>query len=263
MIDLRHSILAKLNQRLLFLSEAALNNSGGLPPVSIANTRKVPRLAAVASATLVAALLHCALFFWFITRPAPLPFSAAAPLPMIDMVLSAPVAPAMNQPVVPLTPVPPRDTKKPDPKPVKKPKPKPKPIRQETAVKQLDTQQEEEPESATAAASAPMADNHNRAASPRNDTYSPANSNANYLNNPKPIYPLIARQRHWQGQVLLRVYITVDGHCGQLSVQRSSGHEELDESALEAVKNWRFVPAKRGDFAEASWATVPIEFELD
>ena len=62
---------------------------------------------------------------------------------------------------------------------------------------------------------------------------------------------------------MLRVYITSDGHAAQVLVQRSSGYTELDQSALDAVKNWRFVPAKRGDLAEASWANVPIEFELD
>ena len=34
-------------------------------------------------------------------------------------------------------------------------------------------------------------------------------------------------------------------------------------SALEAVRKWKFVPVKRSDVAEASWATVPIQFELD
>ncbi|MGH8475705.1 MAG: energy transducer TonB, partial [Methylococcales bacterium] len=42
----------------------------------------------------------------------------------------------------------------------------------------------------------------------------------------------------------------------------SSGHEVLDEAALNAVRRWRFVPAKRAGVAQASWATVPIEFEL-
>ena len=74
---------------------------------------------------------------------------------------------------------------------------------------------------------------------------------------------MTARQRSWQGTVLLRVYVGADGKALQVNIQRSSGHDTLDESALDAVKQWRFVPAKRGDIAEASWATVPIVFELD
>lgn len=221
------------------------------------------RSAAVTLALLVAALLHGCLLFWYGSRPAPLPFSAAAPLPMISMELSAPPSPLVNQPIAPPQPPKPIAPPKPD-KPKVKPKPKPKPS--ERLVKQVDERKTVESEPIAAApptAAAPQALNHNALAAPRNDTYVPADSHAAYLNNPKPEYPLTARQRHWQGTVLLRVYVGADGRAQQVVIARSSGHDTLDESALDAVKQWRFVPAKRGDSAEASWATVPIVFELD
>jgi len=259
---MRHSIIRFPTLSLFLPSALSPPNDGGLPLSMAPGTAGYRRPLGVLSATLAAVLLHGCLLFWYIHRPAPLPFSAAAPLPMIDMMLSAPPSPAVNQPIAPPTPLPPKALKKPDPKPLKKPKPKPKPLPSETKVKQVETQKEE-PVSAPPAASAPLADNHERMAAPRNDVYVPADSNANYLNNPKPVYPMLARQRHWEGLVLLRVYITADGHAAQVMVQRSSGHEVLDDSALEAVKNWRFVPAKRGEFAEASWASVPIDFSLE
>lgn len=83
------------------------------------------------------------------------------------------------------------------------------------------------------------------------------------MNNPKPVYPLEARQRNWQGTVVLRVSVSEDGHVLQVNLQRSSGHETLDESALAAVKDWRFVPAKRGETPEPSWVSVPIVFKLE
>lgn len=219
------------------------------------------RSAAVMLAVIGASLLHGCLLFWYVTRPAPLPFSAAAPLPMISMELSAPPSPVINQPIAPPQPVIPKEVVKPkQDKPKLKPKPKPKPS--EVAVKQVE-ESKEESVSAPPAASAPQATNHSTLGAPRYDTYMPADSNAAYLNNPKPSYPMVARQRHWQGTVLLRVYVGADGKAQQVNIQRSSGHDVLDESALEAVRQWRFVPAKRGDTAEASWATVPIEFELD
>jgi periplasmic protein TonB len=220
------------------------------------------RPAAVTSAVLVAALLHACLLFWYVTRPAPLPFSAAAPLPMISMELSAPPSPAVNQPIAPPQPpkpiVPPKQQKP-------KVKPKPKPKVSERLVKQVEERKNAEPEpvAPAPAPAAPKTLNHNTSAAPRNDTYVPADSNAAYLNNPKPEYPMEARQRHWQGTVLLRVYVGADGRALQVNLQRSSGHDVLDESALEAVREWRFVPAKRGDIAEVSWVTVPIVFELD
>ena len=246
--------------RLSLFLPAALStpNDSGLPIATAPLTGRRPL--AICAATLAAALLHGGLLFWYAHRPAPLPFAAAAPLPMIDMMLSAPPAPAVTQPVTPPTPLPAKVSPKADPKPIKKPKPKPKAMPSETKVKQV-TEQKVEADSAPPPA-APVAENHERAAAPRNDVYIPANSDANYLNNPKPVYPMVARQRHWEGLVMLRVYITADGHAAQVVVQRSSGHEQLDEAALEAVKNWRFIPAKRGEFAEASWANVPIDFSL-
>lgn len=258
---LTNSSIFRAAQQSLLLSETAEAMGGPAPRVNARPIDRQSRPVAVASATLVAALLHGSLLFWYVTRPAPLPFSAAAPLPMISMELSAPPAPVVNQLITP--PQSPKEVVKPKPdKPKLKPKPKPKPKPAETAVKQVETAKEE-PVSAPPAASAPQTLNHAAQAAPRNDTFVQADSNAAYLNNPKPEYPLRARQRHWEGRVLLRVYVTADGQAQQVVLQMSSGHEMLDESALEAVKKWRFVPAKRGDNAEASWVSVPIVFRLE
>jgi protein TonB len=142
-------------------------------------------------------------------------------------------------------------------------KPKPKPVRQESLVKAVEPQKPEDLDSAPLAPAALPAPVQDRATSPRNDAYTPARSNADYLNNPVPVYPAVARSRHWEGLVLLRVYVTAEGRTGEVAVQRSSMHEVLDEAALESVKKWRFVPAKRGDATLASWVTVPIEFQLE
>ena len=256
------SLIRSARQYRSLLGTAGTLDVGALPVTEIPY-QHYRRPAAVAAATLAAAVLHGALLFWYVTRPAPLPFSAAAPLPMIAMELSAPPAPIVNQPIAPPQPEPPKEIVKPKPdKPKRKPKSKPKPKPAETAVKQVETVQEQAV-SAPPVSSAPPALNHDVMAAPRNDTFVQADSNAAYLNNPKPDYPLMARQRRWEGLVLLRVYVTADGHAQQVIIQRSSGHDMLDESALEAVKEWRFVPAKRGDIPEASWVSVPIVFKLE
>jgi periplasmic protein TonB len=221
---------------------------------------------AIVAALFGAAILHSLLWLWYTTRPQPLPLMEAAPLAMIDIALSAPAAPALTQPLTPPPPVPPREAKKPDPKPVKKPKPKP--VHKESEIKRVEEKKEKSeaaPETppAPAAPVAPVAPTHDHAASPRNSVLTPASANANYLNNPKPVYPAVARSRHWEGLVLLRVHVTAEGECDELSVQQSSSHETLDESALAAVRKWRFVPAKRGDVPQASWVTVPIKFQLE
>jgi protein TonB len=244
-----------------FSGDPPYDGRGG-PPVALTEiplTWKRP--VAVAAAAALAAVLHGLFLFWYVNRPAPLPLTEAAPLPMIDVVLSAPPTPAVAQPNVPPPPVPPKEVKKPDPKPVKKPKPKP--VRKNSEVKRVEPRKPEQTDAAPPAPAAPSVPVLDRAAAPRNDAYTPASSNADYLHNPKPVYPAIARRRHWEGLVVLRAYVTADGHCGEVAVQRSSGHEVLDRAALEAVRKWRFVPAKRGDVAQASWVTVPIEFQLE
>lgn len=258
-----HSITQTASVRTLMQTAQGLQDPQQFLLSARIPSNRYRRLMAVTSAAMVAALLHGCLLFWYVTRPAPLPFSAAAPLPMISMELSAPPSPLVNQPIAP--PQPPKEVVKPKlDKPKVKPKPKPKAPPSERLVKQVEElKSAPEPVTAPPAAAAPQALNHNALAAPRNDTYVPADSNAAYLNNPKPEYPLAARQRHWQGTVLLGVYVGADGKALQVNIQRSSGHDTLDESALDAVKQWRFVPAKRGDSAEASWATVPIVFELD
>jgi protein TonB len=85
---------------------------------------------------------------------------------------------------------------------------------------------------------------------------------AAYLNNPAPYYPQVARKRGIQGKVLLAVLVKTDGTAATVDVSRSSGSSTLDAAALDAVKTWKFVPAKRsGRFVEAS-VMVPVEFKI-
>jgi protein TonB len=83
-----------------------------------------------------------------------------------------------------------------------------------------------------------------------------------YAENPKPSYPQEARKKGMEGEVLLRVEVLASGRVGQIEVKRSSGHETLDRSALSTVKQWRFVPAKKGETAIPLWVNIPIKFQL-
>lgn len=91
----------------------------------------------------------------------------------------------------------------------------------------------------------------------------PPRYNAAYLNNPSPPYPLVARRRGIEGTVLLRAEISTEGEALRVEVKKSSGTEALDQAALEAVRKWRFVPAKRGNRAVVEWVEVPVSFKLD
>jgi len=89
-----------------------------------------------------------------------------------------------------------------------------------------------------------------------------ARFDADYLSNPKPPFPAASRRLGETGTVHLRVHVSASGEAMKVQIKKSSGYERLDQSALDTVARWRFVPARRGDAAVAAWVVVPIVFEL-
>lgn len=90
-----------------------------------------------------------------------------------------------------------------------------------------------------------------------------ARFDADYLHNPKPVYPHASRRLGEQGKVLLRVFVSAAGLAEKVEIKLSSGFARLDQAAEDAVARWRFVPAKRGEQAVAAWVQVPITFQLE
>ncbi|MDP1657519.1 MAG: energy transducer TonB [Hylemonella sp.] len=88
-------------------------------------------------------------------------------------------------------------------------------------------------------------------------------SDAAYLNNPKPPYPVLSKRMGEQGKVVVRVLIGTDGTAQQAEIRTSSGYDRLDQAALSTVLKWRYVPGKRGGVPEAMWFNVPINFVLE
>lgn len=96
------------------------------------------------------------------------------------------------------------------------------------------------------------------------DGSSQARFDADYLRNPAPSYPAISRRMREEGKVTLRVLVTPHGTAESVEVKTSSGAaRNLIEAASRTVRQWRFVPARRGDTAVQSWVLVPIIFKLE
>ena len=199
------------------------------------------------------------------------------PLPPMDVSLVAAEAPQpVAAPTPPPPPPPPKKAEPPKPKPLP---PKPKPVKKivkpaepkpELPKREVAPAREETPEPPPPAPASPV---HSEAppverparTEPRPAAVAPvtqASFNAAYLHNPKPAYPAAARQRGWEGTVKLRVRVSAGGEAEQVDIQQSSGYDLLDESALEAVRQWRFIPAKRGETPIASSVVVPLAFHL-
>jgi TonB family protein len=87
-------------------------------------------------------------------------------------------------------------------------------------------------------------------------------SRPSYAENPKPLYPQEARERGYEGEVVLKVEVLISGRVGQIEIKKSSGYELLDRSALTTVKQWRFIPAKKDGTPIPYWVIKPIKFQL-
>jgi protein TonB len=91
----------------------------------------------------------------------------------------------------------------------------------------------------------------------------PPSFGAAYLQNPPPEYPTASRRLHEEGKVLLRVFVSAAGAADRVEIERSSGSARLDSAAQQAVRAWRFVPARQGDQTVPAWVIVPIQFSLE
>ena len=78
----------------------------------------------------------------------------------------------------------------------------------------------------------------------------------------KPRYPDSARRAGVQGVTLLKVRVLENGNVGEPFGEQPAGHPDRDRSAADAVKKWRFEPARRGNETIAVWVLLPVRFQL-
>ncbi len=186
-------------------------------------------------------------------QPITPPVQAVPPVPV-----SKPPTPPMLKPVAkPVV----KPVEKPTVKPVVKSRPEPAPEVTNDSAPAAPSPPEAAPPPVAAAVPATPAPAAPPAAAPVL-SITPPRFNAAYLNNPPPAYPPMARRMGEEGKVMLRVFVTPEGTAGDVRVQTSSGSPVFDEAALEAVRQWRFVPARQGESSVAAWVQVPIVFKL-
>src|SRR5258708_1580056 len=157
----------------------------------------------------------------------PPPEDTPPPTPELESMIQPPL-PDLPPPSFPVQAPPP----KPKPPP---PKPQPKPAPQV-------------PTTSTPQAAAPAAPSAPRTVSA---------SQVAYLTPPSPIYPARSRRAGEKGTVTVSVLIDATGRPTEVSVQGSSGHPALDESAVSAVRAARFRPYSEGGIPQAVRVLVP------
>jgi protein TonB len=190
---------------------------------------------------LAALVIHLGVV-WYETRHSPAPVSKTKSQLAVDL-----VQPPKVEPPKPLPPPPPRAQPKPQVLP---------PIQESVPQAAADT--DNVPHETVAVAPVVTAP----PPPPPPEPLTAAIGRAGYLNNPPPSYPPLAARQHWEGTVVLHIRVLANGRAEAVEIQKSSGHEALDDEAVKTVRTWSFVPSKRGETPIDGWATVPIEFKL-
>ena len=77
----------------------------------------------------------------------------------------------------------------------------------------------------------------------------------------RPLYTDDARRQRIEGDVILEIVVRSDGSVGSIKVRRGLGGG-LDQRAVEAVRQWRFNPARRHGTPVDVAVEVAVEFKL-
>ena len=81
------------------------------------------------------------------------------------------------------------------------------------------------------------------------------------LASPPPVYPSAHLQHAEHPTVVLKVTVLSDGSVADITVEHTAG-EDFDQAAVEAVRNWKFEPARMDDQPIGSRVGVAVHFEL-
>jgi TonB family protein len=86
------------------------------------------------------------------------------------------------------------------------------------------------------------------------DTSAPTHALA--TNAPKPDYSFEARSHWLEGRGVFLLKVRSDGTVQSVDVAKSTGHRELDQSAVAALQRWQFKPGS------VTAVKIPMEFTL-
>jgi len=209
-------------------------------------------------------LLAHVLGFWALLKAPQIAPVIIEQKPMMVSLLNAPAPEPEVVPLLPTPPIPEPVVKKVTPKvkPVDV-KPTPQPVEQAAAVEQQATPTPPTPAAPVEVAKAPEVKPEPEKPQVKQDIIEEPKFGVSYLNNPAPSYPAISRRIGEEGRVIMRVLVSANGEAESVKVENGSGSSRLDDAAVDAVKKWKFVPAKKNKQPISAYVLVPIKFSLD
>ncbi|PWC39872.1 energy transducer TonB [Azospirillum sp. TSO35-2] len=193
-------------------------------------------------------------------EPEPPPLDPVPPQPVIEEPPPPPEPPPVVEPEVVL-PKPPPDRPKPKPE-VKKEAPKPKPEKPKPPPRPVAQPVQPAPVAAPPAPPAPAPAAPAPAAAPSRAVPSWQGRVLGHLERHKR-YPRAAQARRQEGVAQVRFTIDRDGRVLSVQLDRSSGHDVLDEETVEMVRRASPLPAPPEEMAQDRIElVVPVQFFL-
>lgn len=77
-----------------------------------------------------------------------------------------------------------------------------------------------------------------------------------------PRYPPSLLKRKQDGRVIVRAMVDENGSVGEVTIKESSGHSEMDQAAMSAIKRWRYKPAIKGGRKVRAPVVQPFNFKV-
>lgn len=77
-----------------------------------------------------------------------------------------------------------------------------------------------------------------------------------------PRYPAKLKSRRVSGRVIVRAEVDENGAVREVSIKESSGHREMDQAAMDAIRRWRYRPAIKGGRKVPASIVQPFNFRV-
>ncbi len=77
-----------------------------------------------------------------------------------------------------------------------------------------------------------------------------------------PQYPRSAQMAGVSGETMVKFWVSPDGIIERIVIEKTSGSDELDRAAVDAVKKWLFAPLGGVEAQIDQWGVLNVRFEL-
>ena len=82
------------------------------------------------------------------------------------------------------------------------------------------------------------------------------------IRTPPPEFPLEMKRNGVSGLVVVTVTINESGSVASAVIKKST-NEAFNDAAMDAVKKWKFKPAKKNDQPISTIVSIPLKFDIN